>query len=272
MPAAAELTKGETLLALGDSYSSGQGAGRYEPGTNGHGNTCFRSREAWPALLARKLHLVLLPSLACSGAVADEVVRDDRHRDEAERRLSQVGRIGDDPDVVTLTIGGNDVGFAGVLEKCVFDGDCTKRYARPDGDVLDARIADLARRLPPVYRAIRRSAPHARLVIAGYPRIFPEQPVAGNCAAARRISAREAEYLNGRTRALNAAIAGAADAAGAEFVDVTEAFDGAELRCTGKTYMNRLRLQEKLFPASFHPNAAGQERLAQVVAAAASTP
>jgi lysophospholipase L1-like esterase len=264
IPAGAELQGGDTLLALGDSFSSGQGAGSYDPDTNGDGNTCFRSRLAWPQQLARKLRLVPLPSLACSGAVARQVTQDDGSRKEPERRRSQIGRIAGGPDVVTITIGGNDVGFADVLKHCVFDAECTERYRRPNGDLLDREIARLAERLPGVYGAIRNAAPDARLIVVGYPRLFPEKH-SGNCAASRRISSREAEYLNERTRALNAAIAGAAHASGAEFVDVTEAFDGAELRCTGKTYMNRLRLQPKLFPASFHPNAAGQERLAEVI-------
>jgi lysophospholipase L1-like esterase len=263
-PAADELQRGNTLLALGDSFSSGQGAGSYDPGTNGGGNTCFRSRLAWPQLLARKLRLVPLPSLACSGAVTRQVTHDDRSRKEVERRISQVGRISSKPDVVTITIGGNDVGFTDVLQHCVFDADCTRRYRKPAGDVLDREIAALAERLPGVYAAIRRAAPDARLIVVGYPRLFPDTPT-DNCAAARRISSREAVYLNERARALNAAIAGVADAAGAQVVDVTEAFDGAELRCRGKTFVNRLRLRQKLFPASFHPNAGGQERLAQVI-------
>jgi lysophospholipase L1-like esterase len=269
-PSADELGRGDTLLALGDSFSSGQGAGSYDPETTGRGNTCFRSRLAWPEVLARSLRLTPQPALACSGAVARQVITSDDARTERERRVSQVSRISGAPDVVTMTIGGNDVGFAKVLEHCVFDHDCTKRYRRPTGDLLDHEIEALAARLPAVYAAIRGAAPDARLVVVGYPRLFPESkgplPV-GNCAAGRRISAREVEYLNDRTRVLNAAIAGAANENGVEFVDVTEAFDGAELRCEGKTYVNRLRLAEKLFPASFHPNTAGHARLAEVVAA-----
>jgi hypothetical protein len=133
-------------------------------------------------------------------------------------------------------------------------------------DLLDARIGPLDVELGPLARADARVRLLDTIPGVGFPEKRDLSP-ATNCAAGRRISAREVEYLNERTRALNAAIAGVARAHGAEFVDVTDAFDGAELRCTGKTYVNRLRVRAKLFPASFHPNAAGHERLAEVVAA-----
>jgi hypothetical protein len=107
--------------------------------------------------------------------------------------------------------------------------------------------------------------------VMGYPRLFPEKKdrgETGNCAAFDQIKGDETAYLNELVRKMNTAIAGAAEAAGAEFVDVTEAFDGRELRCSGPSYMNRLKiLPRRLFKASFHPNARGYARLAEVVAA-----
>ena len=91
-PSAREITGNERLLALGDSFSSGQGAGSYDPGTNGGGNTCFRSPRAWPQELATRLDLVALPSLACSGAVIHDVTTG-RDGGESERRSGQLGRI-----------------------------------------------------------------------------------------------------------------------------------------------------------------------------------
>ena len=133
--------------------------------------------------------------------------------------------------------------------------------------MLEGRIAALRQRLPDVYRAIHGAAPRARLVVAGYPRLFARDsgPV-GNCSAGRQISATEAAYLNERTVSLNAAIAGAAKEAGADFADVTNAFDGHELRCSGPSYLNPLGLRRRLFSASFHPNAAGYAQLASVIA------
>jgi hypothetical protein len=120
---------------------------------------------------------------------------------------------------------------------------------RPPGPPR-SRDRRLVQRLPGVYAAIRRAAPHGRLIVVGYPRLFPETG-SRNCAAGPRISSREADCSNERTRALNAAIAGVAHASGAQFVDATDAFDGAELRCIGDSFVNRLRLQARL---CLHPS------------------
>jgi lysophospholipase L1-like esterase len=264
----AELAGGERLLALGDSFSSGQGAGSYEHGSTGRGNTCFRSRDAWPQVLAETVGATPLASLACSGATIRGLTRD-RADGEVERRTSQISRISSNPTIVTVTVGGNDVGFADVLSECVLGADCTTSYRAPSGGTLEDEIAAVGRRLPSVYRAIRGAAPGARVIVAGYPRILPEAlpSQAGNCAAWRQITEAEVRFLNAATRSLNTAIERAARAAGVEFVDVSEAFDGRELRCTGPTYMNRLRLRTRLFPASFHPTAEGHARLAELIAA-----
>jgi lysophospholipase L1-like esterase len=263
------IRSGERLVALGDSFSSGQGGGHYEPGTDGGANTCFRSAGAWPQLLARRMHLVALQSLACSGAVAAQVTRDGVG-DQAERRISQVSRIVEDPGVVTITIGGNDLGFAPVIRECLLGAtNCVRTFHKPSGDVLDARIARLRRTLPGVYAAIRRRAPRARVVVSGYPRLFPggdaERPL-GDCVLGRALPGSETTYLNDRTAALNVAIADSAREAGVDFVDVTDAFDGHELRCHGMSYVNPPRANLALVPASFHPNGPGYARLAEVVA------
>ena len=184
--------------------------------------------------------------------------------------MSQISRISGDPDIITLTIGGNDAGFRKVLQACIVSPDCTKQYDKPSGDRLERQIGKVVDRLPGVSPAIQGGAPGARLVVTGYPRCFPGQLLGSPRPTARRrrrISAKEADYLNDRGRSLNTKIAQAARAARIDFVDVGEAFDGRELRCTGPTYVNRLHLFSELFPSSFHPNAAGHARLAEVVAA-----
>ena len=260
---ATAMPAGRRLLALGDSYSSGEGAGDDEPDTRTGGNSCHRSANAWPQLVAHERRLRALQSVACSGAVLGDVL-DGRSNGEAERKLSQIGRVHGAPDVVTITIGGNDLGFAEVLKKCVVT-DCVRAYTRASGDVLDGRIEQLAQRLPDAYRAIQAAAPQARVVVIGYPRLFPDgRP---NCAAADTITVAEGDYLNDKVQRANIAILGAARQAGVSAVDVSRALEGGELRCSGRQFLNRVNPQLKIVSGSFHPNADGQERIARAVLA-----
>jgi lysophospholipase L1-like esterase len=215
--------------------------------------------------------------LACSGALAAEVQRSGVRKGD-ERNVSQISRIGPPPEIITITIGGNDSGFADVLGHCVRDQtDCVGRYATSGHDVIQDHIDQLELDLPGLYRAIQQAAPGARLIVVGYPRIFPPASAgahAPNCAAWSRISDHEAQYLNGRGRALDDAIERAAAVADVEFVDVENAFDDHELRCKGPSFVNRLQLRLGWPPyrhESFHPNALGQARLADVIARAIAT-
>lgn len=270
-----ELRKGERLLALGDSFSSGHGAGDYDRGTTGHGNTCFRSARAWPELVAERLDQRPMRPLACSGARITHVI-EDRDTGELERRRSQVSRIKRDPtlmpNTITLTIGGNDAEFARVVGTCIAVN-CKAVYDQRSGDRLETAALTVAARLTAVYEAIQEAAPEARLVVVGYPRLFPEVKPGGEasaCSAWDGISETEGRYLNDATRFLNAQIAAAAEEAGATFVDVTEAFDGQELRCTGDTYVTPFL--SKTDPGWFHPNARGHRKLADEVAQALRVP
>jgi lysophospholipase L1-like esterase len=139
-------------------------------------------------------------------------------------------------------------------------------YHRPSGDVLDARIDDLARRLPAAYRAIQAAAPKARVVVVDYPKFFPDAKP--NCAALDRISPAEGDYLNDKLHRADIAILDAARGAGVTGIDVSAALQGGELTCSGTQYVNHATPQLKLLSASFHPNALGQERMARAVATA----
>lgn len=105
---------GGTVLVLGDSYSSGEGAGDYEP--NSDQVTCHRSPHAYAGVVGGTGTKVI----ACSGAVAADL-----YGNVDFGSGGQLSKLTDaeNPDVVFLTIGGNDIGFAGVVEQC-FLRDC----------------------------------------------------------------------------------------------------------------------------------------------------
>ena len=147
-------------VALGDSYSSGVGAGGYDS------SGCSRSPRSYPALWAASHAVASVTLAACGGATTDDVVN------------TQLGALGGGTTFVTITIGGNDAGFLEVVTTCLLgtDGACgvavgaAKAYAT---GVLPAK-------LDRTYAAIRSHAPHARVVVLGYPHLFE---LAGSCAA-----------------------------------------------------------------------------------------
>jgi lysophospholipase L1-like esterase len=240
-----------SIVALGDSYTSGEGAPPFEPGD------CRRSPHAWPRVMARDLGLEST-SWACSGAVVSDVLED------------QVPRVAADAGVAVLTAGGNDLGFAELLRRCVL-ADCRRHYTRGGRDRIDARIGALRRRLPGLYRRVREAAPRARVLVMGYPRIFPRRPGRFTCAALGAISRAEARYLNAKVAAADGAIRAAARAAGAAYVHALHAFEGGELRCFARgRFVNGLTLLRDgvVSPYSFHPTREGHARLAELAVAA----
>lgn len=257
-------TAATPYVALGDSFSSGEGVPPFDAKTVLVGrDTCHRSSRAWPLLLAGRSEGDTY-NLACSGATVEEVIDGDDRRAERDRRPSQVTRLARIAGVrlVTVTMGGNDVGFTGVLRRCATHLRCDRYYAAGGHDRLRSRIEALTARLPGAYAAIRRAAPGARVVVVGYPRLFPLHPSRFTCAALSSIGPEEVRYLNSRTGDLDAAIHSAARGAGAGYVDALDAFAGHAIGCAGAQWVNHLSLAHPEY--SFHPNAAGQRRLAEV--------
>ncbi len=93
-------------VALGDSYSSGVGAGSYISSSG----SCDRSPNAYSALWATAHAPASYTSVACSGATTTTVIN------------TQLSALSASTTLVSITIGGNDVGFANIMETCALDG------------------------------------------------------------------------------------------------------------------------------------------------------
>ncbi|WP_249138797.1 SGNH/GDSL hydrolase family protein [Phycicoccus avicenniae] len=154
VPIAPAQAAAPSYVALGDSYSSGTGTRDYlDDGTD-----CLRSPAAYPSLVAaaRGYDLNLR---ACSGAVVADV------------RAAQLPALSSSTAYVTVSVGGNDAGFADVLTECAQPGWMSDCY----GAIDDARAfidTTLPARLDALYADIRARAPQARVTVVGYPRIF----------------------------------------------------------------------------------------------------
>ncbi|MFF8969197.1 SGNH/GDSL hydrolase family protein [Streptomyces sp. NPDC014995] len=228
---AAQLAANGGYVALGDSYSSGVGAGSYLS-TSGN---CKRSTKAYPYLWNAAHAPSSFAFTACSGARTGDVL------------TGQLGPLNSSTGLVSVTVGGNDAGFADVMTTCVTSSDstCVSRIntARAYVD------STLPGRLDSVYSAIRTKAPNARVVVIGYPRFYK---LGTTCLG---MSETKRSALNNAADHLNTAIAKRAAAHGFTFGDVRTTFTGHEI-CSGSSWLhsvNWLNIGE-----SYHPTASGQ--------------
>lgn len=218
-------------VALGDSYSSGVGAGGYDPSSG----SCSRSSRAYAPLWTAGHVVTQFSFAACSGATTDDV------------RNNQLGALGASTTLVTITIGGNDAGFVNVVSTCILGGDgaCqwmvdgAKRYAT---NVLPGKLDS-------TYAAIRGRAPNARVVVLSYPRLFELTPTCNVFG----LSLAKRTMLNSAADTLAGVTAGRAQAAGDTFVDVRGIFAGHGI-CGPSTWIN-----PTTWPIgdSYHPTASG---------------
>ncbi|HJR24559.1 MAG TPA: SGNH/GDSL hydrolase family protein [Acidimicrobiales bacterium] len=228
-----------TYAALGDSFSSGEGAGGYDAAPA----DCRRSRQAWPRLLDAGVEL-----RACSGARTEHLTGP-----WPSRGLPPQIPTEPDPAValVTLTIGGNEAGFGDILEACVVS-------ACPSPSDLDlTALADAL--VDTVYPALEAAYPNARIVHVGYPRLTPPpgDPVGACFWLPPSDQAAAAGFVDAINGAIEAAVAASATDVG--YLDVTSALADHEL-CTPSPWVTLV--------GRAHPTAAGQQALRQAVAAA----
>jgi lysophospholipase L1-like esterase len=217
-------------VALGDSYSSGVGA----PGQTG---TCLRSNNGYPGLWAAAHSPRSFTNLACSGAVTDDVLS------------TQVPALSSGADLISITIGGNDAGFAPTVLSCevVSDAACAAVVAAAENDINQ----HLAAKLDATYAAIRSKAPGAKVVVLDYPQLF--DTTTSSCGFGG-MSLAKRRALNQGAVALDAVIKARAQAARFTFAEVQGTFGGHGI-CSSAPYLNNLTI---LPPTnSFHPNQAG---------------
>jgi hypothetical protein len=229
---AAPLKAGPGYVALGDSYSAGLGAGDYLP----TGTDCRRSGRAYPVLWASAHKVTTFAFAACNHARTSDVLS------------GQLGTLGAGTRLVTLTVGGSDAGFVGVMTTCALGGTsrCLSAVAGARA-TMDRSLGDSLDRL---YSAIRNRAPAARVVVLGYPHLYH---LRGVCEIGLQDSARAA--INDGVDHLDAVIARRAAAHGFTFADVRAAFAGHEI-CSRSPWLHSV---DVLAPTeSYHPTAPGQ--------------
>jgi hypothetical protein len=260
------------FVALGDSYSSGEGNPPYLDGTHTSGtDTCHRSSVAYPELVASHLGYssAAFGFHACSGAVIQDF-------SGQSQEPPQIQWLNSATKLVTLTIGGNNANFAGVITDCIADSTCEVASEL----AIDQAMANMANNtasnplsLTQLYIRIAAHAPNAKVLVLGYPRFFPKIPplLCATGVPGQNFNILQMAWINLKIRQFdnviqNAVKQAAATGANVGYVDVYNAFDKHEL-CTASPDMNAaiVSLDPQVVAGSFHPNQSGQTAFATAV-------
>jgi lysophospholipase L1-like esterase len=255
---------GGRYVSLGDSYVAGplipvQGGG-----------LCLRSSQNYPSLTAAALGYTL-DDASCSGSTTNEM---DNPQTELGITINapELDSVTSDTNLVTLGIGGNDIGFINIIETCAEEsltspaGDpCTQHYNSGGTDQLTAAIEATGPKVGSVLQQIHQNAPHATVYVVGYPDILPE---AGNgCWPVVPIASGDIAYLRQTEKELNQMLADEASVNGATYVDTYTPTIGHDVcQAIGVKWIEGLVPTSPAAP--FHPNALGEAAMAKALEAA----
>lgn len=260
-PAQATTAAGPAYVSLGDSYTSspltGPSAGP-PPG-------CLRSTNNYPHLVAARIGAALT-DVSCSGATTADF--SSPQAVDGGTNPPQYAALSRSTRLVTVGIGGNDIGFSEIVRNCISPTPtgtpCRDRYTAGGTDQLRARITALGPTLARVLAEVHRRAPQARVLIVGYPSVLPA--TGPGCYPAVPYTPGDVDYLRGVLGALDAQIATRARQGRATYVDTYTPTIGHDVcQVPGVKWIEGLTPTAPAYPV--HPNALGAAALSRAVLA-----
>jgi lysophospholipase L1-like esterase len=187
-------------VALGDSYT----AGPLIPAQQTDPAGCLRSDHDYPHLTAAALDGALLRDVSCSGATTGDMTN--AQNVSGGSNPPQFDALGPNTDAVSLTIGGNDIGFVSIAENCSSARNsgtpCRDKYVVNGHDTIADRISSTAPKVAAVLRGIHDRSPHAKVFLLGYLDILPDNGT--GCYPQMPITDGDVPYLRDKEKQLNA--------------------------------------------------------------------
>ena len=260
-------------VALGDSWVSGPLIG--EPVGDPVG--CGRSANNYPHQVAHLLNVREFVDASCGSAKTIHLT--ERQKDNLGTfARPQFDALTEDTTLVTIGIGGNDVGFDSIALKCVnlltvplgrppFGKPCVDSFVKDGKDAVSKKIAETRPKLDAALAGIRERAPRAKIVVTNYMGPFPD--TGDGCFPQVPLLPVDLAYLRAKFKELNATVAAAAEAAGATLVDLYGPSIGHDMcQPWSVAWINVLAIDPPGIP--LHPNAIAHARFAPLIAAAAA--
>ena len=216
-PGGAEARPGDRYVALGDSYTAGPLIPAQVAPLG-----CLKSNRNYPNLVATALGASSFRDVSCSGAETSDLHAPQDVSPDGPNP-AQLDALDASTTVVTLGIGGNDIGFSEIVQECAtlnpFSSPCRDKYVVNGVDEISRRIQATGPDVAAALTQIRTRAPSARIFVVGYPQILPSRGI--GCWPSLPISFSDVGYLRAKTVELNAMLRNRAAGAGAGvgFVD-----------------------------------------------------
>jgi lysophospholipase L1-like esterase len=257
-PAAAD------YVALGDSYTAGPLIPlQIEP------FGCLKSNNNYAHIAQRSLAFAEFRDPSCSGAETEDMTQ--AQNVTPGPNPPQFDSLQADTELVTITIGGNDIGFSSIAQDCFTfqrtGSPCRDQFVQNGRDELSERIQATAPLVAAVFDGIRARSPQARVFVLTYAAIFPEGDTS-LCWPQMPVADGDIAYLRDKQKELNAMLADQAALHGAGVIDWYQASIGHDA-CQPPG----IRWVEPAIPASaaapVHPNLLGMLGAAELVEAAA---
>lgn len=242
-------------VALGDSFAA---LGATNAPTSGP-DRCLRSTANYASLLAERRDLGELVDVTCGGAETTDMTEP-----QIPETPPQFDALTPDTDLVTLSIGGNDIGF-GAMVGCIVQTPRAETGA-PCRDRLESTVTDqldaLGDRLDRVYDGIRDRSPDARVVTTAYLPLVPDD---GGCEFVSGMSPGDVTWTRHVTERINLIVSDAADRAGADVVLPEDADERSACAPATERYTDFTGQETGSHP--MHPTQAGHAAMAEAVGA-----
>lgn len=268
------LPSGAEYVALGSSYAAGGGLGTPDPADVGQ--RCGRTTMAYPYAVAEALNLQLT-NATCGGAAIANIATTPQviWSWDGSNQVGplQIDAVTPDTALVTITIGGNDVNYAGNLmaEACLGDlalnptstvSNQLKQYGLcapvPDATV-EARLSSVESKLVSMVRTVMEKAPRSRIVLVDYLTVLPEN---GQPCADVPIPQHRQKFLLEVARKLSLATKHAAQQTGVDFVAASQLSRGHDA-CSTDPWVTGYDFSRGF--VIMHPNEAGHAAVAQAI-------
>jgi lysophospholipase L1-like esterase len=263
---AASASSGPSYVSLGDSYTSGP----LIPRQTGTPAGCLRSTHNYPSLVAAGIGAASFRDVSCQGATTADMAGPQRV--PLGTNPPQLDALSSSTTLVTLGIGGNDIGFASIIVNCTalsltspFGSPCKNKYTVGGTDQLAQAVSQAGPRVAAVLVAIHQRAPGARVLVIGYPDVLPNS--GHGCWPVVPVAYGDVPYLRGVEAELNSMLASEASANGATFVNTyTDSIGHDFCQPPGVKWVEGLTPTSPAAPV--HPNALGEKAMARQVLSA----